>query len=83
MMDLKGAWKCRNGFQAYITEFKDGYWEGTRDYTGFNSIGTHAMPTTEYWDESGHAMAGRISDANEWDLMERLSGKWSSERALG
>jgi len=78
-MDFKGTWKCRNGFQAYIKELKDGLWWGTRDYTGFNTVGMHVMPGEFKWNSEGKD----FDDNEEWDLMERLSDRWSKERSGG
>jgi len=79
MMDLKGTWKCRNGSVAEIQEYAYEMGGCSGWYGKLFRIEDKSAPWEHRWDEDGNDGTGR----SEWDLMERLSDKWSSERALG
>lgn len=92
-LDFKGIWRCRNGRKARVEElqhFNDPPQEGEEDerFSLWSGIidpdGDDAW--YQYWTLTGESMGeneiGR-NKSSEWDLMERISERWSSERSGG
>lgn len=79
MMDLKGIWRTRSGDTATILGQHNGNWQGEIVTKSNNNTKVEEHISFTSWDENGIERSG----TPEWDLMERLSDKWSSERALG
>jgi len=69
-LDFKGTWKCRNGKNAQVESLTGDIWKGDIDEDGDGNMWFHS------WDSQG-----KSTENNEWDLMENISVKWSSERA--
>lgn len=73
MMDFKGTWRTRSNEMAYIRLFElnshGNGWVGCFEEGG----------EPHYWDSLGNS----LDRPNDWDLMERLSERWSKERSGG
>lgn len=74
-LDFKGTWRCRNGKTAVVDlDLR----ENVAEYGGPDWEGTTSDDATRCWDINGYSTTD-----GEWDLMERLSERWSSERSGG
>lgn len=74
MMDFKGIWGTRNGKKAEVESFGGDVWWSKIDEKSY------------CWNRNGEldTLACDIEGAaRDWDLMERLSGRWSKERSGG
>lgn len=72
-LDFKGTWRTRSREIANINYYHHNRWWG--------SIGD-----TDYcWDNSGEIdqITCIVENARDYDLMERISERWSSERSGG
>jgi len=73
-LDFKGTWRTRNYNTAYVEAFEKDLWSG--DIDGYSFC----------WDKDGKvdAAASNFKGESEgFDLMERISERWSSERSGG
>lgn len=93
MMDFKGTWRTRNGRIARVETlqtFNDPPDEGEEDER-FSLWSGSIDPDGDdewwyYWSLTGESMGENGNGHNkspEWDLMERLSERWSKERSGG
>lgn len=79
-LDFKGTWRTRCGLEAKIK-----CWEADKDVWFGSVVNEFGDDIWSAWNKDGIFVG--INDKEEyfcdWDLMERISERWSSERSGG
>jgi len=78
MMDFKGTWKTRSGHMATVKDWENGVWFGEIIDDNGNDIWSGWNTEGEFVSIYSDKVKGRKP---QWDLMERLSERWSKERS--